>query len=199
MNYIQDAELIELVKKRSDSQALKELETRHSGICHQMIKRYYHNLIDLGINPEDVIADKLSVIYKSVLNFDPNKNVKFSTWLWNQMRYHCLNCMNKNNKFINLDQESIKYIIENNQKNNLNLENSNKEQTTFCFSLLDQIKDKRIKRIFKMRYFDNKKLTSWAKIAKKLDLSTQTVINLHNKTKRILKIKLTSDNNTDII
>ena len=199
MNYIQDAELIELVKKDSDSQALKELEDRHSGICHKMIKKYYYNLLNIGINPEDIIADKLSVIYKSALNFNPDKNVKFSTWLGNQMRYHCLNCMNKNDKFINLDRESIKYIIENNQKNNLNLENSNKEQTNFCFSLLDQIKDRRIKKIFKMRYFDNKKLTSWSKIAKKLNLSTQTVINLHNKTKKILKIKLTSESNNDII
>jgi hypothetical protein len=32
-----------------------------------------------------------------------------------------------------------------------------------------------------MRYKDNKKLTPWKKIAKKLDLSIQGCINIHNK------------------
>jgi hypothetical protein len=32
-----------------------------------------------------------------------------------------------------------------------------------------------------MRYFESKKLTPWKKIAKKLDLSIQGCINIHNK------------------
>ena len=34
----------------------------------------------------------------------------------------------------------------------------------------------------------------WSKIAKSLKISTQTAINLHNKTLKILKFKLKSDN-----
>ena len=44
MNYTEDIDLINNIKNKNDSLALKELEARHSGICHQMIKRYYHNL-----------------------------------------------------------------------------------------------------------------------------------------------------------
>ena len=50
-----------------------------------------------------------------------------------------------------------------------------------------------------MRYFSGKKLTPWSKISAKLKLSTQTVINLHNKGKKLLKNKLTTKNNIDII
>ena len=56
-----------------------------------------------------------------------------------------------------------------------------KEDIAKIFSALDYIKDKRVKQIFKMRYGGDRKLTSWKKIAKKLDISIQGCINIHNK------------------
>ena len=49
------------------------------------------------------------------------------------------------------------------------------------FSQLDAFEDKRIEKIFRIRYLNkNKKLTPWRKIAKELDLSIQGCINIHN-------------------
>ena len=59
-------------------------------------------------------------------------------------------------------------------------------------SLLEQIKDQRIYEIFNMRYFQDPSSQTWTKIAKKLNMSTQNAINLHNKGVQILKNKLTS-------
>ncbi len=39
MNYIPDIDLINKVKKESNSDALKELENRHTGIFNQMVKK----------------------------------------------------------------------------------------------------------------------------------------------------------------
>ena len=115
MNYIPDIDLINKVKKESNSDALKELENRHTGIFNQMVKKYYKHLIDFGANPDDIINDKLFVIYKSALNFNPDKNVKFSTWLGNQARYYCLNCINKQSNTISMDNINMQNVIENNQ------------------------------------------------------------------------------------
>lgn len=194
-----DQELIRNVINQNDSYSFKELELRHSGICHKMIKKYYHNMLQSGIDPEDIIEEKAYVIYKSILNFNPEKNVKFSTWLGNQMRYHCLNTINKNNHHITMEDEAIKNIIE---KNQLKIDNQNlsyKEKNDMIFSILDRLKDKRVKKIYKLRYFNAKRLMSWADIGRKMKLSTQTVINLHNKGKNLLKNKLTSSDNSDII
>jgi len=49
------------------------------------------------------------------------------------------------------------------------------------FKKIDCIKDARVKKIFTMRYKNGRKLTPWKKIAKKLDLSIQGCINIHNK------------------
>lgn len=199
MSYIEDIDLINNIKNKNDSLALKELEARHSGICHQMIKRYYHNMVNSGIDPEDIASDKLMVIYRSVLNYNPEKNVKFSTWLGNQMRYHCLNCLNKKGPLLAMENDAIKNIVEQNQKKNNYSESLIKEKSDFIFSLLERTKDERILKIFKLRYFNDSKHMAWNKIGKTLGISTQTAINLHNKGKRFIKNKLTSLNNSDII
>jgi DNA-directed RNA polymerase specialized sigma subunit len=49
------------------------------------------------------------------------------------------------------------------------------------FKKIDCIEDSRVKKIFTMRYKSGIKLTPWKKIAKKLDLSIQGCINIHNK------------------
>ena len=74
-----------------------------------------------------------------------------------------------------------------------------KEKCDLIFSILERVKDDRLIEIYKMRYFSGKKLTPWSKISKKLKISTQTVINLHNKGKKLLKNKLTTTHNIDII
>ena len=40
---------------------------------------------------------------------------------------------------------------------------------------------------------------TWKEIAKNLGVSSQTVINIHNKAKRILKTKLKSENTLDLV
>lgn len=199
MNYLKDLELINKIKKTSDSSALKELESRHTGIYNEIVKKYYKYIVDIGLNPSDIINDKLFILYKSALSFNPDKNVKFSTWLGNQARYHCLNCLNKKNNLITMENKDIKNIIEKKQTiNDLNHTNL-LEKSDLIISILDRLKDKRISRIYKMRYFDGAKLTPWNKISKKLKISTQTAINLHEKGRKLLKNKLTKNLESDII
>jgi len=194
-----DLDLIDKVKNLNDSLALKELASRHSGLCHQIIKKYYKSIIDFGLDPEEIANDKTYVIYKSALNFDPLKNTKFSTWVGNQMRYHCLNCINKRSNTVNMDETSIKSIIEKRQLCFHNSTNFIKDKSEQIFLILNKMKDSRVIDIFKMRYFQGKKLTPWHIIGKKMGISTQTVINLHNKGKNILKNKLTTKNFIDTI
>jgi len=197
-NQKNDLELIEDVKCQNCSDAMKELEIRHSGVCFSMIKRYYNALSSTGLDPNEVAKEKHYIIYKSALNFYPDKNIKFSTWLGNQMRYHCLNSMNKNNSSVSMDNEKIKNIIEQKQSNE-NTKIIQKDNYDYIFNILSQLKDARIERIFQIRYFSDKKNVSWSKIAKDLNISTQTAINLHNKSLKFLKNKLESENFQDTI
>jgi hypothetical protein len=57
---------------------------------------------------------------------------------------------------------------------------------------LDVYPDKRVSKIFNMRYENNNKLTPWRKISKEMDLSIQGCINIHNSALKTIskKIKL---------
>lgn len=174
----EDLYLINKIKNDNDVNSIKELIDRHSGIYIDMVNKYIPNTIE-GVNKEDIIQDKSFCIYDAALNFKENKNTKFSTYIGNLARWKCLNIYNKNIKF---PQSCINDIFD--EKISCSSEISNlekKENIENIFKILDRIPDKRAKKIFKMRYKDGKKLTPWRKIAKKLDLSIQGCINIHNK------------------
>lgn len=193
-----ESQLIKKIKKFRCSDSLKELEDLHGGLCLTIIKKYLSQLNNKNYSIEDVIKDKTYVVYQSVLSFDPKRKIKFSTWLGNQIRYYCLNMINKNKNNLCFDDENIKFLVEKKQIEE-NHSEIDKCKIEYIFNLLRNMKDKRIEKIFKLRYFDTKKLKSWNDVGKKLHISTQTAINIHNKTLVFLNKKITSKNYFDKI
>jgi RNA polymerase sigma factor (sigma-70 family) len=173
-----DILLINNVKEEGDIESLKELIDKHSGIYVEMVNKHIPNDLE-GVNKEDLIQDKDFSIYEAAINFDENKNTKFGTYVGNLARWKCLNIYNKKVKFPQMDISDIfdTKISEEDALKKI----EDKEDIEKIFSALDSVKDKRAKQIFKMRYCGDRKLTSWKKIAKKLDISIQGCINIHNK------------------
>jgi len=69
----------------------------------------------------------------------------------------------------------------------------------FTGNILSQLKDKRIKKIFQLRYFSDSKKTTWNNIAKNLNISIQTAINLHDKGVAVLNKKIRSKEFRDFV
>ena len=188
---IPDKELTENIKQRDCEESLKVLIQRHSALCFDICKKYSPAMISRGVNVNDVTDEKEYLIYKSALSYDPSRKTKFSTWLGNQMRYLCLNSINKNN-LMPTEEGQLDYFI------NKDIEypkDSLEEQMEFIDNLVSQIKDKRLKEIIKIRYFSNpNKKTPWSKVAIEIGVSTQTAINLHNKALKIIRRKMENKN-----
>ena len=144
-----------------------------------------------GVHAADVTDEKEFIIYKSVMSFRSDKKAKFSTWLGNQVRYHCLNTMNKN-RLIPTEDKQLDYFI------NKDIEHNSdpvEEQIDYVNNLISQIKDKRVKKIIKTRYFGSpNKKTPWSQVASSIGVSTQTAINLHNKAIKIIRRKMKNKN-----
>ena len=173
----QDTELIKKVKNLGDGESLKKLISKHSGIYVDMVNKYIPSSIE-GIRKQDVLEEKDLCIYNAILSYDKTKKTKFSTYLGNLAKWRCLNMYNKYTKF---PQQSL----ENTNVQNYSCDPEIKsiedlENITNIFQIVSRAKDPRVKIIFKMRYSNEKKLTPWKKIAKKLDLSIQGCINIHN-------------------
>ena len=173
-----DIYLIDKVKNYADQESMRELIDRHSGIYVEMVNKYLPESSE-GLNKEDVLQDKDFCIYDAAIKFDETKNAKFSTYIGNLARWKCLNIYNKNIKF---PQSCISEIFDDSVSCDSDLKKIEKEELIKnIFKKIDCIKDTRVKKIFTMRYKNGTKLTPWKKIAKKLDLSIQGCINIHNK------------------
>jgi len=176
-----DPFLTEMVKKE-DERALSLLIERHSGIYVDMVKRYGSS----GLNStdlDDVLNEKNYIIYQAALNYDEEK-AKFSTYVGNRAKYLCLSkktSLKKNSKFVPF--ESIDFSEESNS-----LQPSENCETKDSFikimAMINEHPDKRVKVIFKERYFGGEKgkLSPWKNVAGMLGLSMQRCIDIHNKT-----------------
>jgi RNA polymerase sigma factor (sigma-70 family) len=193
-----DLELISLVKD-GNNDAFDEICERYENIFYKICQRYSVPLSLSGVNVNDIFEDKNYIIYYCSLHFNPSKKTKLSTMIGNYARYLCLNSINERKHLLKLDDEEVKTRIENNQiSSNFFLRNNDDENFKYILNILSQIKDGRITEIFKYRYLDGKKMI-WGQIAKKMGLSTQTAINLHNKGINILKNKTKSKEFSDVI
>ena len=104
-----------------------------------MYSKYAGGLIKNSVILNDILQQKEYVIYKSAMSYNPDKGSKFSTWLANQMRYFCLNSMNKN-RLVATEDES-----KNNRHSNVvypNQDTLNEEKVDFVKNIIAQVKDK---------------------------------------------------------
>ncbi len=188
-----DVELVYKIQEYKCEDSLKELINRHTPLCIKIYEKYLRTMNRLGIDYDEIYGNKDYTIYKSALSYKSDKGSKFSTWLANQIRYQCLNLMN-NKEGIPTDEKELTFLMaENNKHNNIETQKENKNNTLeFINNIINQTKDKRIKKIFKLRYYSKDKNLSWIEVGEKIGASSQTCINIHNKVVKLIKNKLKS-------
>lgn len=182
-----DIDLAFKVQNHKDNESLKEIINRHTPLCLSIYNKYAQCMSVSGVSCSDLLNEKDYIIYDSVMKFKPEKGVKLSTWIGEQVRYYCLNYVRKNHNGIVLSPEKIQDLAESQDKPPDNTDIT----ITYILELLEQLKDKRIMDIYKMRYFDKSgKKKTWTQIGNKLGFSAEHVRNLHNRAAEFLKNKM---------
>jgi len=191
--YKTDRECVAEIKDHHDTEALKTLVTRHSGIYLNMI----HSLIpenQSNFTKSELIAEKDAFIYQCALDFNPKIKIKFSTFVGNRIKWKCLNLHNVARR---RKQEPLETAPEPASFSCLyeNVEAS--ELKNIINRVLKNYPDKRANKIFHLRYIDGQKnkVMPWRKIAKRLDMSIQGCINIHNKLIKTIKLEYEQSNN----
>ena len=184
-----DEELIIEVKEGNCSNSFLELSLRHQNLFYKVCQKYASVA---KASFQDLLEDKNFIIYRSILSYDNTRKTKFSTWLGNYTRYYCLNFLNANCKYLTFEDKDIESFVEK-FENEINPDKDSEEYSKLffenCFGILSRLKDKRIHTVYQKRYSSQKKRT-WAAIAEEMRISTQTVINLHNRGKKVLRNKM---------
>lgn len=181
----EDCQLIKLIKKHNCNDSFKRLQDKHSKLFYSICNKFSKDL-----SLDEVYKDKDFVMWKAVMSYKDTKGAKFSTWFGNYARYHCLNYIKSNHKYVITDDDKMSHFFNTKSLDEFNNSKNHADDLDFAMSILKKLSDKRIFKIFKLRYMhDGPKLT-WKQIAQKFDLTPQTIINLHSKGRRILVKKM---------
>jgi DNA-directed RNA polymerase specialized sigma24 family protein len=197
-----DNTLVKKVKDNGCNESYKILRTRHEKLFYKICQKYIPIAAIKGIRKEDVLENKDFIIFKAISSYKRGKKTKFSTWLGNCTKYYCLSLINANNRLVCSEEELLLTITDRQAKAEYDSEKDLKYDKEFVFNILNNLKDKRIVKVFKLRYFEDykeHKKPTWSLIAKKIKTSTQTAINLHQRGKRVLQMKISSESFQDKI
>jgi hypothetical protein len=170
--------------------SLSEVICRYSPVFLSMYSKYQKSITSSGADPNDILLDKDLIIYESAKTFDIEKGSSFCTWLSNNTKYRCLHLMSKSLKILKLSEK----IKTNMTKDSESQPFRHKELNSHIFFILNELKDKRISSVYKLRYFSEANKMTWSKIGKRMGFSSQTAINLHRKGAEILKRKINKIN-----
>ncbi len=193
-----DKTLIKRIQTNGDTIAASEIIRRHERTVYSVINKFCRR--NEHINREELLDEKYAIFNQAWKTYKPNKKTKFNSWLHLQCRFWLLNKSKGANLSFSVENKDIDTI--NNQNNVFQLcGQNNKDNTEYITNILNQIPDKRIKKIFKMRYFDGKgnKTLDWKTIGKQIGLSITRVISLHEEGRKILQKKINSVEKSDII
>ena len=189
---IDDVELVKNIKNEKDvDDCLQELIERHTGIYLDIVNKYTQHTNTS--NKLDLIDEKDYNIYQTALKYKSDKGTKFPTFLGNETKWICLNKQNKikKEKKVAFDDISEIDLAQEDDGNKEKLEVFKK-----TIELAKQHQDKRVEKIFEMRYIigEKNKVMPWKKISKELNMSIQGCINIHNSAIEEFKLEL-KDNN----
>jgi len=181
LDKLSDLILVNRIKRYyKRDEALKELCIRHSNLYFDILHRTLGNDF---LEKADLQSDSVYFIFQAAKDFDISRKIKFSSYLGLKIRWHCLNLNKKCAKYLNnnLDNINENIIIDYSPNNFLNKIDQNYVKQFFRY--LKNNEEKRVYKIFQLRYLRSKKKPMiWAKVAEEIALTEQSCINIHNRT-----------------
>ena len=175
---VSEEEALIRVKSSNCNDSLKKLISEHSGICFNLVLKYKKYIQSRNCDFQDLLDQKDYFIYKAALQYDGNKNIKFSTWLGNYVKYQCLNCRRLKVDSHTVNDENSKVEIDKKAQFDFFDSQMKKERMTVVQEALRELKDSRIRDIYLLRYFNGKKMT-FKNISLEMGISEPTIKKLH--------------------
>jgi len=181
-----DLILVENIKQDKDLEfSLENLYLLHCNIFYKMINNY---ISDSNKSLKEELSKECKYhIFFAAKDFKYDKKSKFSTYLANRTKWMCLNINTKNKKNVN----NLSSLLETNKTIELNFQNQTSSEINMLikselisniFSLAETSQDERIAKIFNLRYKEGlkNKVMPWRSVSKRVGLSIQGCINIHN-------------------
>jgi hypothetical protein len=168
----QDLELIKKVQETGDNEAMSQLISLHSGVFETCLKQSLSS--DYDVFKNEIHEDKNYHLYRLAMNYDPSKNMKYPTWVGQNVKWMCMNVVNRCKVHESLEEGSYDCSYEQQFED---FEQIALEELT---NLAKSYPDERVLPIIEGRYFQTKP-KPWNKLAAELKTSQMCLTSLHDK------------------
>ena len=192
-----DLDLVTKIKTDQDSDAIKELINRHTGIYFSVVQKYaatYPQIVRL----DDMKDDKVFNIYQFVLDFDPAKNTKVSSYIHDRTDLLCNSLLKDDSRPYHIPVRQTDYL-DAVPENGIQTVLPDTTEAADVEAMADKdlsleailedaslIKDKRFVAILKWRHFVTPTLT-WRQIGVKLGVTHERARQIYNE--NIVRVK----------
>ena len=183
---IEDLELVREVKEKKSEDALLELIERHSGLFYKTVSKnlpFSKN----SWNIDELVERKEHLFYEAIETFDPDRNIKFHTWLANKTKYLCLSQRSK----LRDEPDFCEFDEGFGKETDLSPDSylSKKEEVERILFLASKRCTPKALEIFEKKYFggENGAGLSFSEIAEEMEISPQAVQASHAKTLKVIK------------
>lgn len=178
-----DLQLIDQVKQNQNSDSLMELVERHTGIYINMVNRYTYVP---KIERDDLLEHKMYNIYNYALKYDPDKNMKFSTWVGQNIKWQCQKLITENQDAgIMVSESELADFLEEEEDVG---QAKHREIVDFINSEVDTAENQKFAEIYRMRH--TKPGCTWEQIAFKFGISKQAVRMLYLRNLKKIETKI---------
>jgi DNA-directed RNA polymerase sigma subunit (sigma70/sigma32) len=203
VTYTTEADLIGRVKAAQDSDALKTLVTSNTGIYLDIVNRY-SSVYPNTIRRDDLYDDHLFNIYRFILDYDPTRGTKLSTYIGNRTDWMCKVMLKQDQRnpvrsgtygpsgamslgtvgdtYITTQGDSITLADETPEACVVDVADKDLKLEEVLAAAWGLCEDKRFIEILMLRHFNISGQTSlsWRQIGEKLDLSHEQCRKIYN-------------------
>jgi len=189
-----DIELVKNIKNDVEvEESIKGLLEFHGKLINKISYKYVTPLHNSGSSIEEIEKEKQYIIYKAALSFNDKRKTKFSSYLGSFVRWYCLNRINGHDDWKFASDTPFENLPEFESEKH---QSENKADKEYLHNLLNSLDDKKIKKMFELRFFSGDRLLSWNKIGKIMGgVSGQAVNNWYRKNIKVLKSRVASEYN----
>lgn len=166
-----DLKLIQAVQQTGDNESMKALICEHSGLYALTLDQSLSS--DYAVYKQEMLEDKDFFMYQWAKNFNPDKHMKYPVWVAQNVKWRCMNIVNRSKPWEMLEEGSFDCSYEQ------QIEDVEQKVLDEIVELSKVYPDNRIATIINERYFKNRKPTSWKDLSIKLKTSPNSLLTLH--------------------
>lgn len=158
------------------NQLLAECDWVFSGAISQYLKK------GSGCARSEIEGSKHRILFQAVMKFNPAGGLKFSTFLWNAVKFQCFNSVFNNR--LSMTDELLEDVLEGKSFSEADSPVEAIEKTERAEVLkkaVESLKDENARKIVWERYFgDPDRITPWSEVCKKFTSSKSRLFGRRN-------------------